>query len=361
MRFLLTLLIRTRALWLTLSLCAGIAEVAFAHDPGLSSIIVTVKGERLEAVATFARKDVENLMVAMGTMRDGETITERQLEPLAPQTISAECNGQQIQPTESHARFNGNDNIEFDLVFTVGTTHSLKIGSPLIEFLPKGHRQFLSVTDQAGTKLTERLLSATASTADVERVAVAVSAKPSFFGFLTLGVEHILTGYDHLLFLFALLIVTQKFSSALKIISCFTIAHSITLAAATLNIVTVPSRVVEPIIAASIIYVGMENLFYGGMPRWRWVLTFAFGLIHGLGFASALRDLGVGANGSAIALPLVSFNLGVELGQLAVTALLLPILWKLRTHPIFVRRWVPACSVAVALAGSFWLIQRVGF
>jgi hydrogenase/urease accessory protein HupE len=336
-------------------------DAVFAHDPGLSSIMVKVQGEQAEAVAAFARKDVETLLLTLGAVRENETVTVAQLNQLAPKIMSLRQDGQAIQPRESHARFADQNNIEFTLVFPVGTTGTLSVGSPLIESLPRGHRQFLSVSDQTGSKLKECLLSANASVADFARAAAPVSATPSFLGFLALGVEHILTGYDHLLFLFGLLVVTQRFSSALKIISCFTIAHSITLAAATLNIVTIPSRVVEPTIAASIVYVGIENLFCGGVPRWRWVLTFAFGLIHGLGFASALRDLGVGANGSAIGIPLVSFNLGVELGQLGVTAVVLPILWKLRQHPVFVRRWVPACSVAVALAGTFWLIQRVSF
>jgi hydrogenase/urease accessory protein HupE len=184
-------------------------------------------------------------------------------------------------------------------------------------------------------------------------------SKNSFADFLLMGVKHIWTGYDHLLFLFGLLIVTRNFGSAVKIITCFTIAHSITLAVATLSLVQISSRVVEPLIAASIVYVGIENLLRGDDPKGRWLLTFAFGLIHGFGFASVLRELGVGANGSGIAVPLVSFNLGVELGQVVVAGLALPVIWKLRARPLFVRRWVPVCSVLVALLGGYWFVQRV--
>jgi hydrogenase/urease accessory protein HupE len=176
-----------------------------------------------------------------------------------------------------------------------------------------------------------------------------------------MGVKHIWTGYDHLLFLFGLLIVTRNFSSSVKIITCFTIAHSITLAVATLSLVQISSRIVEPLIAASIVYVGIENLLRGDDPKGRWLLTFAFGLIHGFGFASVLRELGVGADGRGIALPLVSFNLGVELGQVAIAALALPVIWQLRSRPQFVRQWVPACSVLVAVLGSYWFVQRVWF
>ena len=166
-------------------------------------------------------------------------------------------------------------------------------------------------------------------------------------------------GYDHLLFLFGLLIVTRNFTSSIQIITCFTIAHSITLAVATLSLVHISSRVVEPLIAISIVYVGMENLLRGDDPKGRWLLTFAFGLVHGFGFASVLRELGVGANGNSIVVPLVSFNLGVELGQIIVAGLLLPLIWKLRTRPIFVRRWVPATSIIVALLGAYWFVERL--
>ena len=157
------------------------------------------------------------------------------------------------------------------------------------------------------------------------------------------------------------MIVTRTFKSAFAVITAFTLAHSITLAVATFNVFTLPAKYTEPLIAASIVYVGVENLLRRGDPKNRWMLTFAFGLIHGFGFASVLRDLGVGSNGTDVAMPLLSFNLGVELGQIAVAAIVLPLIWKLRTKPIFVKRWVPACSIAVALAGGYWFIQRVWF
>ena len=181
----------------------------------------------------------------------------------------------------------------------------------------------------------------------------------SFANFLCLGVKHILTGYDHLLFLFGLLLVARGFFSSLGIITSFTVAHSITLALATLHLVQIPSRIVEPLIAASIVFVGIENLLHGDIPTARRVVAFGFGLIHGFGFASALREAGIGSGTGGIVLPLFSFNLGVELGQIMVAALALPIIWKLRENPMFIARWAPACSAAVVLLGSFWFVQRV--
>jgi hydrogenase/urease accessory protein HupE len=182
---------------------------------------------------------------------------------------------------------------------------------------------------------------------------------PTFVGFLKLGVEHIWTGYDHMLFLFALLVVCRSFRSIVTIISCFTLAHSLTLALATLNVINLPSRLVEPAIAASIVFVGAENLARrGAEPRGRSLLTFAFGLIHGFGFASVLRDLGVGTGSQGIAMPLFTFNLGVEIGQVAVAAVVLPIVWQLRKNKTFVRRGVPALSAIVTVAGLYWLLER---
>jgi hydrogenase/urease accessory protein HupE len=174
-----------------------------------------------------------------------------------------------------------------------------------------------------------------------------------------LGVRHILTGYDHLLFLFGLLLVARGFFAALNIITSFTIAHSITLAVATLRVVQIPSRIVEPLIAASIVFVGVENLLRGGIPKSRRLLTFGFGLIHGFGFASALREAGIASSAGRIVLPLFSFNLGVEFGQVMVAGVALPVIWKLRENPMFVARWAPVCSAAVVLLGSFWLVERV--
>jgi hypothetical protein len=162
-----------------------------------------------------------------------------------------------------------------------------------------------------------------------------------------------------LLFLFGLLVVARGFISSLSIITSFTIAHSITLAGATLQVVQIPSRIVEPLIAASIVFVGIENLLRGDVLNARRMVTFGFGLIHGLGFASALREAGIGSGNSGIVLPLFSFNLGVELGQIMVAAAVLPIIWKLRENPMFIARWAPACSVAVVVLGSFWFVQRV--
>jgi len=146
-------------------------------------------------------------------------------------------------------------------------------------------------------------------------------------------------------------------SSNARIITSFTIAHSLTLALATFGIVTLPTSIVEPLIAASIVFVGIENLVRRQLAA-RWLVTFCFGLVHGLGFASVLRDLGIGALGTPSAVPLLSFNLGVELAQISIAALILPLIWRLQRHPAFLPKHVPALSLLLIISGLYWLVTR---
>jgi hydrogenase/urease accessory protein HupE len=170
------------------------------------------------------------------------------------------------------------------------------------------------------------------------------------------GMVHIWTGYDHVAFLLGLLLAGGSMRALLGVISAFTVAHSMTLALAALHVVTVSPALVEPAIALSIVYVGIENLVVR-QPSRRWRITFAFGLIHGFGFAGALTELDLPP--SRIPLALVSFNLGVEIGQLAVVLAIRPLLRWADRSPAF-RRWgVRALSAALAVAGAVWFVWRV--
>ncbi|MBX2863799.1 MAG: HupE/UreJ family protein [Leptolyngbyaceae cyanobacterium MAG.088] len=172
--------------------------------------------------------------------------------------------------------------------------------------------------------------------------------------FLQLGVKHIFTGYDHILFLIALLLPGGRLPQLLKIVTAFTIAHSITLTLAALNVVTLPTAFVESVIALSIVYVAIENLWRKQMNHRPW-LTFGFGLIHGLGFANILRDLT--QNQGNLLLSLASFNLGVELGQITIVVLVfygLRLLQKRRGE--LVLRY--AISIMMILLGSVWFAER---
>jgi hypothetical protein len=181
--------------------------------------------------------------------------------------------------------------------------------------------------------------------------------------FLAWGTEHIFLGYDHIAFLLALLLVARGWAELLKIVTSFTVAHSLTLLLSALDVVRVPSRLTEVLIAASIVYVAAENLYLyrqGGAARGRprWPLTFAFGLVHGLGFATELRQRLASLPGSVL-LPVVSFNLGVELGQLAIVAAAFPLLRAARGAEATGLRVVRWGSAAILVLGLGWLVERL--
>ncbi len=186
-------------------------------------------------------------------------------------------------------------------------------------------------------------------------------ASGSAWQFLRLGFLHILPeGLDHILFVLGLFLLAPKLKPLLTQITAFTIAHSITLGLAMAGVLSLPSRIVEPLIALSIAVVAIENIVSNLKPTrvraWRWLVVFCFGLVHGLGFAGALRGMHLPPGG--ILAPLVCFNLGVEGGQLTVIALAaIATCWFWR-KPWYVHRISIPASALIACVGLFWAIQR---
>jgi hydrogenase/urease accessory protein HupE len=181
--------------------------------------------------------------------------------------------------------------------------------------------------------------------------------------YLVLGIEHILTGFDHLLFVAALLLVVRSVRRAALTVTAFTVAHSLTLAAATLGFVHVPQPPVEAAIALSIVFVAAEIVHAAqGRPglgaRAPWLLAFGFGLLHGFGFAGALAEIGLPQR--AIPLALLCFNVGVELGQLAFLAALIPLVWLAqRARGPWPRATELIPAYAIGTVAAFWVIERV--
>lgn len=197
-------------------------------------------------------------------------------------------------------------------------------------------------------------------TAAVPAAAVERKIQPSSGEFFHLGVAHILTGYDHLLFLLALLLGCRRVKPMLWVVTGFTLAHSLTLALAALKVMTISAHIIEPTIAASIFCVAAENFRRQEKSWQRYALTCGFGLIHGFGFASALRASGLGGTGAEIVKPLLAFNLGVEAGQLAVAAVLLPLLLWLDRKAWFARHGIKVLSALVMALAVYWFWQRLG-
>jgi hydrogenase/urease accessory protein HupE len=178
--------------------------------------------------------------------------------------------------------------------------------------------------------------------------------------FLPSGIHHILVGPDHLLFLVGLLLLGGTVRQLAVIVTSFTVAHSITLSLAALNIVSPPARIIEPAIALSIVYVGADNLLIRDGRDVRAWIAFAFGFVHGFGFANVLREMDLPAR--ALGWSLFSFNVGVEIGQLLVVAVVATALAALRARNEAAGRQLAfAGSIVVMAAGAFWFIQRVFF
>lgn len=204
----------------------------------------------------------------------------------------------------------------------------------------------------------------------------AQSPGAAFMTYIPVGFDHILPkGLDHILFVLGLFFLSIRWGPLLWQVSAFTLAHTVTLALGALGWVSIPGSIVEPLIAASIVYVAVENLFQRGLTRWRPFIIFGFGLLHGLGFASVLGEFGLPE--SQFIPALIGFNVGVELGQLTVIALaaimLLGCSWLARrsdlseaeapvgSYAVMFRAVSIPGSLIIALVGAYWCVERVFF
>jgi hypothetical protein len=227
---------------------------------------------------------------------------------------------------------------------------SLTVTSSLHEVMRPDHRHFVRV--EFGDAVQHSVLAA-ASPAARFAPAEAASGLDVVQRFVVLGIEHIITGYDHLAFLLCLVLATAKVGQLVKVVTSFAIAHSITLALAIFDLVVLPSRLVESVIAVSIAYVALENLL-GIRTMDRAIVTFLFGLVHGFGFATVLREMDLAAG--ALGLSLFAFNVGVELGQIAFVAVALPLLWVVNRARVPAFR--PAVSVGIGAVAIYWFVER---
>lgn len=372
----------SRLLFLALLLLT--ASRAAAHPEGFSGLHIKLSAGQIRAVVTVHTRDMSAWFppakypdyvadVCREMERTAAEIVELQLEERTLPVAMVKAFSPEVGLIEL--------DIDYQLDLPAKEVELLAWSKHLIH-LPRGHQQLLFVEDRRGVNaeetsgellLEDTLTSERDASAALVPAPVTEQAQPSQpktasasashrkggISFFWLGVEHILTGYDHLLFLAALLLTCTKFKEAATIITCFTMAHSITLALAALDIVRLSAAVVEPAIALSIVVVACENLVTKpGLWR-RAIVTCCFGLVHGLGFASVLREIGLGTIPGGVVLPLLKFNLGVEAGQLAVASVVLPLLLALRRNEKLTKRLIPAGSAAVALMGAYWFITRV--
>jgi hydrogenase/urease accessory protein HupE len=362
------------------TLFTGRAE---AHAIGLSTGEYTAKGSSVTVKLAFARGEVASVLPNLDENRDGHVTAfevesaKKDLETRVLGHVNVTQGGAACAPALLGAALTEQDGIVIDGRFDCarsdktfdvdvvllddlshGHRHVARVTGATTrdEVLYKGHSAFAIAPDAEGVAAGGASVGAGASTGTASAATSPSSQSSSAWAFFKMGIEHILTGYDHLVFLFGLVLLRARLKELLAVVTAFTIAHSITLAIATLGIFTPSPRFIEPAIALSIAYVGIENFFVKDASK-RWRITFPFGLIHGFGFAGALQQINLPR--AEIPVALVTFNLGVEAGQLFAMSIILPAVILVRQKNWFEPRGVRVLSGAVALAGGVWFVMRV--
>ncbi|TKD07421.1 HupE/UreJ family protein [Polyangium fumosum] len=366
---------RPRALFAVLLTCFGVLlvllpRVASAHQVGLSRGDYKISGATITAELVFARREVLSLVRSLDEDGDGAiSPTEIQharaaLGRAVVDRVSVRA-GEGVCPgTLDDAFLVEEDGFSLRSVYRCPTPpRAVRVRLDVLDELPYGHRHVARADVGAGP--TEHVLFGANRELGIAglpgggEAPAAPKAEPKnegFVGFFRMGIEHILFGYDHLVFLFGLVLVGGRLRALLLVVTAFTVAHSITLGLAVLGIWAPSGRIVEPVIALSVAYVGVENQLVKDAEK-RWRVTFPFGLVHGFGFAGALGE---------IALPrpqipgaLVAFNLGVEAGQLVVLAVVVPLLVVAQKRKWLEKRGVKILSLGIAALGLVWFVLRI--
>jgi len=331
------------------ALCAFLGAVpAFAHDVSRSDSKIEIEGREVRVTLTLNLKELLSPAIPLESFR-----LDRDVGLVFNAVRSHFIVSSPALPVSTRLEdysVPGGSLVRLRILYTFEQpVTALTVKSTLPEIMAAGHQHLLSV--RLNGTLHQSILDA--RTTEVTFSGVQSTNLQTFIRFVRLGVEHIFTGYDHLAFLLGLLVATATLGSLVRIITSFTIAHSITLALATFSVVVLPSRLTESLIALSIAYVALENLLdFRAMKRY--YVTFLFGLIHGFGFSSALREMDLPRSG--LALSLFSFNLGVEIGQVTFVLLIFPVVHDLTQHGW--NRLKPAVSIGVACLAVYWFVQR---
>lgn len=352
--------------------CAGLcvlslATTAHAHAVGLSTGSYVAHGARVDVDLAVSRAELATSVP--GVDRDGNGAIDDEELRAGRDAIGAAIeegilvggDGKPCTPVLQSVAPVAGDGVDVRLAYACPSAPSrLHVRFDLLDRLSPDHRHVAHLDLGDGAAVADEILHGSHRDVEVSAAGAQPRPAPRAGQWIWMGVEHILTGYDHLVFLFGLVLVGGRVRSLLGAVTAFTVAHSITLALAALDVWSPPPRLVEIGIAASIVWVGVENLFTiarGLDARGRWRLTFPFGLVHGFGFASALRE--VALPHAQVTLALVCFNSGVELGQLAVMAVVVPALLVARGRGWLGDPGARALSVGVAGAGLVWLVSRV--
>jgi hypothetical protein len=365
-------MIRALAVLVALLLCGG----AVAHKPSDAYLTIERDGAALSGQWDIALRDLDNA-IGLDSNGDGD-ITWRELkgrqaeiDAYALQRLAIASAAEACSLTATDHLVDSHTDGAYAVLKLAGTCPhagpTLTLDYRLFHDVDPQHRGLLNFVEAGASR------SVVFSAETPQRVVGGDSGGPlaQFATYVHEGVSHIWLGFDHILFLLSLLLpavlvrrdgrwqagasFTGAFIEVAKVVTAFTLAHSITLSLAALGVVSLPSRWVESAIALSVVLAALNNVF-PVISHGRWIAAFAFGLLHGFGFAGALRDLGLPTG--SLALSLAGFNVGVELGQLAIVAAFLPLAYALRKTWSY-RRLVLACgSGAIAAVAAVWFAER---
>ena len=364
----------------TALLLSVVPLVALAHKPSDSYLALRVEGAQLYGQWDIALRDLE-YAIGLDANGDGEITwgelraKHGEIAAYALTRLKLAANGKDCAlEAAAHLVDEHSDGVyavlRFEADCRAGPIASLAVDYSLFFDLDPTHRGLLRIESPAGT--LAGVLSP--ERANQGFALAGVSHWSQFSAYLREGVWHIWIGFDHVLFLLSLLLpavlasggagrafsqpagrFAPVFWDVFRIVTAFTVAHSITLSLAALAVISLPSRLVESAIALSVVLAALNNL-YPVVTRERWMVAFGFGLVHGVGFASVLADLGLPQG--ALVLALVGFNLGVEAGQLAIVAMFLPLAYALRRTWLYRRLIFAGGSALIALLAAVWLLER---
>ncbi len=354
----------------------ALAPAALAHVASNGFLTVDVHGNLLDGAIELAVRDVE-LAIALDTNGDGKVTwgelqgAEPRLQSYLRQHLGFAADERSCPlmfgSLQVNSRVDGNYAwLPFGARCTRPVDH-LTIRYEILKQVDPSHRGLLTL--KAGSVVQTAVLGG--SEPETTLSASSASSARVFRDYLKAGIWHILSGIDHLLFLFSLLLpavlirtdrrwmpvpaARPALVSIVKVVTAFTLAHSITLTLAALDVVRLPSRLTESVIAASIVVAALNNIF-PLVTESRARIAFAFGLLHGFGFASVLTEMGL-PRGARI-LSLLAFNLGIETGQLAVVLAIMPVIYALRSASVYRRTLVPFGSAVIAAIALVWFVQR---
>jgi hypothetical protein len=333
------------------------AATAWAHSGGSTGYAsVTISRSTVRYRLTLPTSALpSDLAEALRLAQTNSPLNREKLLDVLRTQIVLHANGTRCEPGPGQVLASAFDATSFTMLvdFACGSVvRELVVQDNIFDLLGTDHHTLAKLEAPSGTQQFAFAPDTRQARFVVSDGGDTVRSTGSFF---VLGIHHILSGYDHLMFLLGLLLPGGGLLSLAKIITAFTIAHSVTLSLAVLQIAALPDRLVEAVIALSIAFVATENLFLKPAVARRWLVSFSFGLVHGFGFSSALRELGLPGHGLLVSL--LGFNVGVEVGQGLVVAACLPLLVLLR-RTRWESRAVAVSSLVILLAGLVLFVER---